>query len=194
MSAFDNIVEADHKLFFFLNGLHQNWLDAPMTILSNRFIWIPLYAWILYLLYKKFGKSTWLIFLCGIALIFFSDQTANVFKEIVQRYRPTHNPSFGHLVHTVNNYKGGSYGFFSGHATNAFALVMFSLRLLKPTNTYFIIIIIAYACLTSYSRIYLGVHYPADIIVGALCGIGLGFLFSNFTKVLLEKWNIKFQS
>jgi undecaprenyl-diphosphatase len=194
MSAFDAIVEIDHQLFFYLNGLHQPWLDVVMEAFSNKLFWIPLYAWIIYLMYKKYEKGIFIILLCAIALIFFSDQTANVFKALVQRYRPTHNITFGHLVHTVNNYKGGSYGFFSGHATNAFALVMFSLRLLKPTNTYFIFIIIAYAFLTSYSRIYLGVHYPADIIVGALCGIGLGFLFSNFTKVLLEKWNLKFQS
>lgn len=194
MSAFDTIVEADHKLFFFLNGLHQNWLDAPMTLVSNRLVWIPLYAWILYLLYRKYGKGTWIILLCAIGLILFSDQTANVFKEIVQRFRPTHNPTFGHLVHTVNEYRGGTYGFFSGHATNAFALIMFSLLLLKPSKTYFKIILISYACITSYSRIYLGVHYPADIFVGALCGIGLGFLFTNFTKVLLQKWNIKIQA
>lgn len=194
MSAFDTIVEADHKLFFFLNGLHQNWLDAPMTLVSNRLVWIPLYAWMLYLLYKKYGKGTWIILLCAIGLILFSDQTANVFKEIVQRFRPTHNPTFGHLVHTVNEYRGGTYGFFSGHATNAFALIMYSLLLLKPSKTYFKIILISYACITSYSRIYLGVHYPADIFVGALCGIGLGFLFTNFTKVLLQKWNIKIQA
>jgi undecaprenyl-diphosphatase len=72
--------------------------------------------------------------------------------------------------------------------------MMFVLLLLKPTTARFKLILISYACLTSYSRIYLGVHYPADIIVGASCGIGLGFLFYNFTKVLLEKWNIKFQS
>jgi undecaprenyl-diphosphatase len=194
MSAFDTIVEADHKLFFFLNGLHQNWLDAPMTLVSNRLVWIPLYAWILYLLYRKYGKGTWIILLCAIGLILFSDQTANVFKEIVQRFRPTHNPTFGHLVHTVNEYRGGTYGFFSGHATNAFALIMYLLLLLKPSKTYFKIILITYACITSYSRIYLGVHYPVDIVVGAFCGLGLGFLFTNFTKVLLQKWDIKIQA
>ncbi len=194
MSAFDTIVEADHKLFFFLNGLHQNWLDAPMTLVSNRLVWIPLYAWMLYLLYKKYGKGTWIILLCAIGLILFSDQTANVFKEIVQRFRPTHNPTFGHLVHTVNEYRGGTYGFFSGHATNAFALIMYLLLLLKPSKTYFKIILITYACITSYSRIYLGVHYPVDIVVGAFCGLGLGFLFTNFTKVLLQKWDIKIQA
>lgn len=165
-----------------------------MTLVSNRLVWIPLYAWMLYLMYKKYGKGTWIILLCAIGLILFSDQTANVFKEIVQRFRPTHNPTFGHLVHTVNDYRGGTYGFFSGHATNAFALIMYSLLLLKPSKTYFKIILITYACVTSYSRIYLGVHYPADIIVGALCGLGLGFLFTNFTKVLLQKWNIKIQA
>jgi undecaprenyl-diphosphatase len=194
MSAFDSIVEVDHQLFFFLNGLHQNWLDPVMNAFSNWVFWLPLYAWLTYLVYKKYGKGTIIILLCAACLIFFSDQTANVFKALVQRYRPTHNPTFGQLVHTVNNYKGGLYGFFSSHATNAFGIVMFVLLLLKPSQSYIKWICIGYACLTSYSRIYLGVHYPADILVGALSGVGLGFLFCNFTKVLLEKWNIKFQS
>jgi len=193
MGVFDSLVEADHKLFFVLNDLHQPWLDVTMTALSNSLFWIPLYAWLIYLIYKKYGSGTWIILLCTIGLIIFSDQTANVFKALVQRYRPTHNPTFAQLVHTVNDYRGGTYGFFSGHAANAFALVMFVLKLLKPTTKYFKFILLAYACLTSYSRIYLGVHYPADILVGALCGIGLGFLFFNFTKVLLEKWNISKQ-
>lgn len=194
MSAFDAIVEADHQLFFYLNGLHQPWLDVVMEAFSNKLFWIPLYAWIIYLMYKKYEKGIFIILLCAIALIFFSDQTANVFKVLVQRYRPTHNPTFAHLVHTINDYRGGTYGFFSSHASNAFALLMFVLLLLKPASRAIKIIVISYACLTSYSRIYLGVHYPADIIAGAGCGLALGYLFYNFTKVLLEKWNIKFQA
>jgi undecaprenyl-diphosphatase len=194
MGAFDAIVQIDHKLFFYLNGLHQPWLDGIMEAFSNRFFWIPLYAWIFYLMYKKYKNGAFIILLCAIGLIFFSDQTANVFKALVQRLRPTHHPTFGALVHTVNNYRGGQYGFFSSHASNAFALMMYVLLLLKPSAKYLKFIVISYACITSYSRIYLGVHYPADIMFGALCGLGLGFLFSNFTKVLLGKWNIKFQS
>jgi undecaprenyl-diphosphatase len=193
MSIFDTLAEADHRLFFYLNNAHQPWLDKLMVLFSNKLFWLPLYAWLLYLIYKKFQKGTLIIVFCCIAMIFFSDQTANVFKELVQRYRPTHNPTFGQFVNTVNDYRGGTYGFFSGHASNAFALMLFVMLLLKPTQPIFKIIVIAYACLTSYSRIYLGVHYPADIIAGALCGLGLGFLFYNFTKVILEKWNIKTQ-
>lgn len=194
MSAFDTLIEADHQLFFYVNEHHQPWLDTLMVAFSSKLLWIPLYAWMLYLIYKKYGKGTLVILLCTAGLIFFSDQTANVFKELVQRYRPTHNPTFGNLVHTVNDYRGGMYGFFSSHASNAFAIIMFVLLLLKPTQRYFKLILISYACLTSYSRIYLGVHYPSDILVGAGCGIGLGFLFYNFTKVLLDKWNIKIPS
>ena len=87
-----------------------------------------------------------------------------------------------------------SYGFFSSHAANAFALMFFIILMLKPAGKFFSIVCVAYACLTSYSRIYLGVHYPADILAGALCGLCLGFLFFNFTQVILNKWNIKFQS
>ena len=107
MGAFDAIVEIDHQLFFYLNGLHKPWMDGVMETFSNKLFWIPLYAWVYYLIYKKYNKGAFVILLCAIGLIFFSDQTANVFKVLVQRYRPTHNPSFGHLVHTVNDYKGG---------------------------------------------------------------------------------------
>lgn len=194
MGAFDAIVKLDHQLFFLLNGMHLPWLDQVMTAFSNKLFWIPLYAWLLYLIYKRYGKATWIILVCAVGMIIFSDQMANVFKALVQRYRPTHHPVYGTLVHTVNGYRGGTYGFFSSHASNAFALVMFVLLLLKPTKTNFKILLFSYAVLTAYSRIYLGVHYPADIAVGALCGLGLGFLFNNFTKVLLEKWNVKFQA
>ncbi|HRG59379.1 MAG TPA: phosphatase PAP2 family protein [Bacteroidia bacterium] len=194
MSAFDAIVEVDHQLFFYLNNAHLPWLDTVMFALSNKLIWIPLYAWLLYLIYKKYKNGTVIILVCTVGLIFFSDQTANVFKEIVQRYRPTHNATFGQFVHTVNDYRGGTYGFFSSHAANAFALMLYVLLLLKPCPKLLKLTLISYACLTSYSRIYLGVHYPTDIIAGAFCGLGLGFLFYNFTKVILEKWNIKLPS
>jgi undecaprenyl-diphosphatase len=193
MSAFDTLVEFDHQLFFYINGAHRQWLDTIMPILSNRLTWIPLYALMLYKVFNKFGKAAWLVVCCTVLMIFFSDQTANVFKELVQRYRPTHHPIYGQFVHTVGDYRGGTYGFFSSHAANAFALMMFILLLLKPAGKYFAAACIGYACLTSYSRIYLGVHYPSDILAGAFCGLFLGFLFYNFTLVILNKWNIKYQ-
>lgn len=185
----DWLISLDQQLFLFLNGLHTTWLDGPMFWISNKLIWIPLYVWLLYLVYQRYGKKISIIIPCTALLILFTDQTTNVFKFLVARLRPTHNPEIMHLVHTVNEYRGGMYGFFSGHAANSFALATFVLLLLKPSSKAVKIAFLFYTCLTVYSRIYLGVHYPLDIIAGALCGIALGFLFSTFTKVVIQKYD-----
>ena len=109
-----------------------------------------------------------------IILITLSDSVAaRVIKESVQRLRPTHNPAIESLVHIVNDYRGGSYGFVSNHASNTFALAVFLSLLFR--NRYFSIGILIWAAVVSYSRIYLGVHYPGDIIGGALLGVGWAY-------------------
>ncbi len=190
MDIIYNIVEADKKLLLLFNGWHNTVLDTLMFYFSNTLFWTPLYLWLIYLLHKKYKKEVWIVILCAFTLILFTDQTANVFKALVQRLRPTHDPEIQHLVHTVNHYRGGMFGFFSSHAANAFGLVTYCLMMLKPTKYYIKTITIFYACLTSYSRIYLGVHFPIDIIAGIICGVVLAFLFYNFTLVILGKWKL----
>ena len=130
-----------------------------------------------------------MIILLVVVLIFLSDWTSvHLFKNIFQRLRPCHNPDIAQLVHLVNNHCGGQYGFVSSHAANVFALAGYTLLIIK--NRYFTIGIIFWAILVGYSRIYLGVHYPGDILGGAALGFGIGILVYWLYRLLGKKLKI----
>jgi undecaprenyl-diphosphatase len=124
-----------------------------------------------------------LIVSCAL-LILVNDQTCNLFKSGIERFRPTHDPVLGGLVETVNGYRGGKYGFYSAHAACSFATAMFVSCLRSDAHKAFIVSAFSYAALVSYSRIYLGVHFPSDVIVGAIAGILTGWLFAAGYKKL----------
>jgi undecaprenyl-diphosphatase len=147
---------------------------------SNKLIWIPLYALLVFLIYKQYGNKTIVIFVLAIALMIASDQlTSGLIKNIVERPRPSHEAALTGQVHVVDNYEGGKYGFPSGHATNTFALAVFSILLIGKRFKWIKYVVLSYALLVSYSRIYLGVHYPGDVICGMIIGSLLGFIFYN---------------
>lgn len=165
----------DTDLFLFLNGIHSDFFDSLMWWISNKYIWIPLYAILLYLLIKKYGKKSVLPVVTIILLIIITDQlSVSLFKNMFQRFRPTHNLDISGLVHTVNNYKGGLFGFISSHAANSYGIAVLLSLFLK--NKSFTIVLLSWATVVSYSRIYLGVHYPSDIVCGGLFGIIIAFI------------------
>jgi len=145
--------------------------------ISERFSWIPLYLILAVLMSFKF-KWKFLIILPFVALlIFFADQiSVHFFKDVFLRLRPCHNPTIADLVHIVNNHCGGQYGFVSSHAANTFALAVFVGLVLKKHFKWMLCFLIIWAAIVSYSRIYLGVHYPGDILGGALLGALIGFV------------------
>jgi undecaprenyl-diphosphatase len=173
------INEIDSTLFLLLNSMHNHFFDYVMYWASNRWIWIPFYAWMLYRIYKLFGKKTITIVVLTALLITASDQlSSNAIKNVVQRIRPCHEAALQGKVHLVNNYCGGQFGFVSSHAANCFALLAFLFLLVRSRDKLLLLLLAAWAIVVSYSRIYLGVHYPGDVLGGAVLGIILGILFS----------------
>ncbi len=163
----------DTNIFIFLNGINSPFWDKIMWWISGSKSWIPMYAVIVaVIVYKQRWKS--IITLIFIALVVtLADQlSVHAFKEVFQRLRPCHNPALLDIVHIVKNKCGGQYGFVSSHAANTFAVAFFLWRLFK--NKYFSWFIFIWATVVSYSRIYLGVHYPFDVIGGATLGALIG--------------------
>jgi len=179
----DQLLKLDTNLFLWLNSHHSPFWDDVMLFISGKIEWLPLYLMLIAFIIYRFRWKSIPILIAIILAVAMADQLAvKAFKEVFERFRPTHNPEIQHLVHIVNDYRGGSYGFVSNHAANSFSLAMFISLLFK--NRYVTISIFFWALLVSYSRIYLGVHYPGDILGGAVLGIGIGWLiFFTYRKI-----------
>lgn len=186
----DFINTLDTKVFLELNQMHAPFWDYFMSAFSGKVIWVPMYATVAYLMFKNLSWKVALSFLIAIALIIaLSDMTcAKVIRPFAERLRPANieNP-ISHMVHIVENYRGGAYGFPSCHAANSFAFVTFLAMIIK--NRLLLAFAFSWAVVNCYSRIYLGVHYTGDIIVGALVGSIIAWLVVTATrKIVTEKF------
>ncbi|MBI4945490.1 MAG: phosphatase PAP2 family protein [Bacteroidetes bacterium] len=163
----------DTRLFLFFNGNHTDFMDSVMMAVTGKFTWIPLYALLLFFVWKKTKSKMWLVVLSVAVLITFSDQiSVHLFKETFQRYRPCHNLLLKDKIHLLNGECGGLYGFVSSHAANTFALATFLIFFFCRRD--FALCMYLWAAFVSYSRVYVGVHYPFDILGGMVLGIFLG--------------------
>lgn len=191
ISVFNEIVSADKSATVFLNTDMGSTADAFFWTLSSRLIWIPVAILFLYIIIRR--KYSWamkLAIVLALALtVTLCDQTASaLFKPLVARFRPSHDIEICYLLHYVNNYHGGNYGFMSSHAANAFGAAMLGARIIK--NRYFTVFIFTLASLVAYSRIYLGVHFLGDVVCGAIVGMTIATGMYYLLKVLHE-WIIR---
>ena len=178
-----SLIEKDIELFLFLNNLGTIQWDSFWLILTNKFSAIPLYFLLLYITYKQFGiRKTLVLLLCIAILILVSDQTSNLFKNGYKRLRPCHNNDLANLYRLVGNRCGGLYSYFSAHAANSMAIAVFFSLVLKFKSKLGIYLLLIWAILVGYSRIYIGVHFPLDILTGMFFGIIYGKIISSLPE------------
>lgn len=179
----ERLLEYDNVLFEALNGSDSLYWDAYMWVVTKTQTWIPLLLVILFVVARRSTVRRTVLFVVFFALaILFADQlSSGLIKPWVQRLRPTHAATFVHSIDTVFGYLGGRYGFVSSHAANTFAVALYLSLLFRHTPLS--VLLFAWALTASYSRVYLGVHYPGDILCGGLLGLMVGGLvYLGFTK------------
>lgn len=168
------ILKLDQQALLALNGSWGHFWDMFFFYFSNIPIWIPMYILVVYFMWKKEGTRGFLwAVLCLVIAVTVADQTCNFFKTHTPKLRPTHIPDIQDMVHYVKGYRGGLYGTVSGHAALSFTFAVFTSKFFK--KRWYTIAVFSWAAITAWSRIYLGVHFPLDIIFGTALGLTLGF-------------------
>ncbi len=179
----EQLLAWDKELFLWLNSLGSSGFDAFWMLMTHRGSNVVIYLMVwLYLAYKWSLKTALYLLLFTGFLILCTDQLTNLFKVQVGRLRPCYDQEIASLVRLVKPTCGGRFSFFSGHASNSFALALFFGKLLKPLNPNFICVLVFFAGLIAYSRVYIGVHFPLDILCGSVVGSLLGLLFFRIWK------------
>lgn len=192
-SIIEQLIHLDKSLFLSLNGRGAPQLDSLMVFVSGKLEWIPLYAVLLYFVFKQYKTKGFYILFFVVLLIVASDQiSVNLFKNVFERFRPCHDPTLEGLVYIVDNRCGGKFGFVSSHATNTFALATFIGLILKNRSWLFGLLI--WATVVSYSRVYLGVHFPLDVLCGALLGVLIAYLDYSFMNWIDKRFNFGINS
>lgn len=180
------LTEADTQLLLAVNGFHAAFADGFMMGYTKVVVWVPLYVALVFMLMKNMTLKGGLTALACIGLtILLCDQvTSHLIRPMVLRLRPTNpdNP-VSEWVHLVNGYRGGRYGFPSAHASNTFGLAFFLMYLFR--NRVLTGLMMLWAFLNCYSRVYLGVHYPGDI----LAGFSIGVLSASFSYWIFSRWS-----
>lgn len=191
MSLLDRLVEIDRAAFLAINGAHAPWADGVMVLASAMPTWFPVYALLLVVLQRRYGWAAFAWCLPVIALMILCSDSGSVvlFKNTVQRLRPCHEPALQGLVRLVDGHCGGRFGFVSSHASNHFGIASFMVGILQNRPRWALPLLFGWAGLIAFSRVYLGVHYPGDVIVGGLYGAFIGLLAFRLFLFLHQRFS-----
>mgnify|MGYP006103455685 CR=1 FL=1 len=189
----EQLIQLDRELFLFLNGLGTTTFDGFWMFITGKWNAIPMYVLLLLVLYKKIGlKHTVLTLVLVAIMIACTDQLANLFKKFLfLRPRPCHDVELLEIMRLVKSYCGGRYGYFSAHAASSMALAVFLGKILQPHVKYLYTFLITWALFVGYSRIYIGVHYPADVLTGIFFGVVIGLILYKIQIDIIKKFFIK---
>ena len=185
----EQVIQWDRELLIALNGSSSLFLDGIMMAITKTATWIPLFACLLYVVIKNNSWRNSLFIIIMVALLVtLCDQFASGFcKPYFHRLRPSQSPDLADVIDLVNGYRSGLYGFISSHASNTFGVCVFFKLLFRSRKVGLLLLL--WACLSSYSRIYLGVHYPLDILMGTLWGVFCGMAVYAFYRWLNRRYN-----
>lgn len=189
----DSFINLDRQLLLMLNGSESLYLDTLVSTLTSALTWVPLYVSLFYLVLKNNDTVLKILLIVGAAalcIVLAGTIDDTIVKPLVARWRPTHDPQIGAVVDVVNDYRGGRFGFFSAHACNTFSIaVFFSLLVRSQMLTFFLVV---WSLVNCWTRLYLGVHFPGDILVGLLWGAGVGtsvyYLYGRVCRRLGIRW------
>lgn len=191
------LVDIDKQVMLALNGSNSLYMDGVMKIYTTTVVWIPVALVLLFVVLKNNSPRVALLSVLAVTLTFVAtDQvSSHLIKPLVARLRPCQDPTFMHLIDTFNNYRSGGYSFTSSHACNSFGL--FAIISLIIRNRALSLSLLLWAVLNSFSRIYLGVHFPGDILCGSILGCVIGtvmYLLYNFVRKKVEYSSVRITS
>lgn len=184
----EKLKDLDQEIFLYLNDYHNPFWDAVMVLVSNKYVWIPFYLGLIIYIAYRYRRQSIPMLLLAIAAVGAADYIASgIFKPYFARLRPCHDPEISEFVNIVEGC-GGQFGFLSSHASTGFALAVFFNLILSDRYTIFKVVLVVWAVVVSVSRIYLGVHYPGDIIGGALVGSFAAYSCYLWYNITIKKY------